>query len=251
MQGNKVRLRSAARALGAGAALFLVWAGVAPAAGLPTEARVDALVRYFDVIVFGAEIEKKLAQKVVAKWDGPIRIAFQGRVRPEYRRFAAAHLKTLAALTGVTFQVLKPGQKGQSLDLVFVPRAQMGKIKIPGVDPKLIAKLAAPGGCYFLSWKKPEKRIIKAVIVVNSERDKFGINHCLLEEISQSLGLPNDSDLIRPSLFSDRDQLTEPSRTDKILLKALYHPRMKAGLARREALRTATKIIAELDYVLP
>ena len=146
---------------------------------------------------------------------------------------------------------MKAGQKGQNLDLIFVPRAQMGKISIPGVDPKLIAKLAAPGGCYFLSWKKPEKRIVKAVIVVNSERDKFGINHCLLEEISQSLGLPNDSDLIRPSIFSDRDQLTEPSRTDKILLKALYHPRLKAGLARREAIRAVRKIIAELDYVLP
>ena len=115
----------------------------------------------------------------------------------------------------------------------------------------MIAKLASHGGCYFLTWKKPASRIIKVVIVVNSERDKFGINHCLLEEIAQSLGLPNDSDLMRPSLFSDRDQLTEPSRTDKILLKALYHPRMKAGLARTEALRGARKIIAELDYVLP
>ena len=233
------------------AAFCLVSAGITSAAGLPTDARVDALVRYFDVIVFGAEIEKKLAQNVIAKWDGPIRIVFQGRVRPDYRRFVASHLKTLSALTGLTFRVLKPGQKGQNMDLVFVPRAQMGKIAIPGVDAGLIAKLAAPGGCYFLSWKKPESRIIRVVIVVNSERDIYGINHCLLEEISQSLGLPNDSDLMRPSLFSDRDQLTEPSRTDKILLKALYHPRMKAGLSRTEALRAARKIIAELDYVLP
>ena len=237
--------------LAAVAATFLVPAGVASAAGLPTGARVDGLVRYFDVIVFGSEYGKKLAQKVIAKWDQPSRIAFQGRVRPDYRRFVASHLKTLSGLTGLTFQVLKPGQKGQNMDLVFVPRARMEKIVIPGVDPGLIAKLAAPGGCYFLSVKKPESRIIRAIIVINSERDKFGINHCLLEEISQSLGLPNDSDLMRPSLFSDRDQLTEPSRTDKILLKALYHPRMKAGLTRTEALRVARKIIAELDYVLP
>ena len=233
------------------AAFCLVSAGITSAAGLPTDARVDALARYFDVIVFGAEIEKKLAQNVIAKWDGPIRIVFQGRVRPDYRRFVASHLKTLPALTGLTFRVLKPGQKGQNMDLVFVPRAQMGKIAISGVDAGLIAKLAAPGGCYFLSWKKPESRIIRVVIVVNSERDIYGINHCLLEEISKSLGFPNDSDLMRPSLFSDRDQLTEPSRTDKILLKALYHPRMKAGLSRTEALRAARKIIAELDYVLP
>ena len=241
--------------LGAGTAFFLVSAGVAAAAELPvTETRVDSLVRYFDVIVFGSEYGKKQAQKVIAKWDGTIRIAFHGRrVLPLHRRFVKNHLQTLADLTRLRFEILKSGEKEQSLDmdLFFVPRAQMGKIPIPGVDPRLIDKLAASGGCYFLSWPNSESRIVKAVIVVNSERDKFGINHCLLEEIAQSLGLPNDSDLMRPSLFSDRDQLTEPSRTDKILLKALYHPRMKAGLTRTEALRAARKIIAELDYVLP
>ena len=240
--------------LGAGTALFLISAGVASAAALPKDTRVDSLVRYFDVIVFGAEYEKKLAQKVIAKWDGTVRIAFHGRrVLPLHRRFVKIHLQTLADLTRLRFEMLKPGEKEQSLDidLFFVPRADMEKIPIPGVDPRLIAKLASTGGCYFLSWPNSESRIVKAVIVINVERDKFDINHCLLEEISQSLGLPNDSNLMRPSLFSDRDQLTEPSRTDRILLKTLYHPRMKAGLERTEALRVARKIIAELDYVLP
>ena len=56
MRENEVRVRLSRRTLGAGTALFLISAGVASAAGFPTDARVDALVRYFDVIVFGSEI---------------------------------------------------------------------------------------------------------------------------------------------------------------------------------------------------
>ena len=123
----------------------------------------------------------------------------------------------------------------------------MAKVRGGKVDASLVNRLAAPRGCYFLSWKKPPSRIIKSVVVVNKDRDDSGINHCLLEELTQSLGLPNDSDMMRPSLFSDRDRLYELSPTDTILLRTLYDPRMKPGLPRTAALAVARKIMAELD----
>jgi len=105
---------------------------------------------------------------------------------------------------------------------------------------------AAAGGCYFLSWKKPESRIVKAIVVVNVERDPALINSCLLEELAQSLGLPNDSDAMRPSIFSDRDNLSELAPHDAILMRALYDPRMTAGLPRAAALGVARTVISEL-----
>ena len=41
------------------------------------------------------------------------------------------------------------------------------------------------------------------------------------------------------------------TRTDLIVLKTLYDPRMKAGLTRAEALAVASEIIHDLDAVLP
>ena len=67
----------------------------------------------------------------------------------------------------------------------------------------------------------------------------------------QSLGLPNDSNLINPSIFSDRSRRTDLTRTDLIILKTLYDPRMKAGLPRDDALVLARSVIAELNATLP
>jgi hypothetical protein len=121
------------------------------------------------------------------------------------------------------------------------------------VDPGLIQRLGAQGGCYFISARAPgeEGRISRAVIVVNNERQDDAINHCLLEEITQSLGLPNDSDTMRPSLFSDRDQLIAFSRHDEILIRTLYDYRIKAGVPRQEALAAARDVVRELHRFLP
>lgn len=71
------------------------------------------------------------------------------------------------------------------------------------------------------------------------------ISHCLLEEFTQSLGLPNDSDKLRPSVFSEKDKLQSLSLSDKILLSTLYHPRMMPSMKRNQALLVAKDIIAD------
>jgi hypothetical protein len=217
----------------------------------PPRPSIDQLVHFFDTVVFEAEIDKSLEQTVVAKWQGPIRIAVQGQASAAHREFLANHVALLRTLTRLSIDILAPGENGQNMTVVFVPRAGMAKVQIPNVKQSLIDRLAAPGGCFFLSFKKPESRIVAAVIVVNIQRKERDINHCLLEEITQSLGLPNDSDLVRPSLFSDHDQLLAPSRADRILIKALYDPRMIPGMPRAEALKVVRRIIEELDRTLP
>ena len=251
----KARRRSPlARPLIFGIVAFLCAVGPPPAAaetpkGAASESdAVRALVRYFDTVVFGAEIDSKLASKVVAKWAGPLRISIQGRVKKAHRVLIGKHARTLARLTGLEFEAPKTGH---NLYILFVRRAEMATVPIKGVDPGLLEKLAAPAGCYFISAKKPPSRIILSYIVVNAERQERAIEHCLLEEMTQSLGLPNDSDMARPSIFSDLDQLTELSRSDRILVKTLYDARMKAGLSRRPALRVAKAVIEELHRSMP
>lgn len=244
-------LTSAGRCAGVVLALVLSAAAALPARADASRPGIDALVRYFDTIVFGAEIDPTLASKELAKWDQPLKISLQGQPKPIHRAFVVAHAKTLANLTGLSVNVQPPGDKSGNVTIVFVARAEMARIKIPQVTPQQLSRLAAPGGCYFISYKKPLKRIIRAVIVVNLEREEDRINHCILEELIQSSGLPNDSNDMRPSLFSDYDHLLKPSRTDTILIKTLYDPRMKAGLSRDDTLKAAKAIIAEFDAKLP
>ena len=214
--------------------------------GVKPDKVVESLAETFDHVVFGAEIDPNLRQSVVARWQGPIGIALQGRVSERHAAFLQAHLRELSKLTGLRFTQVKPDDPGQKITFAFVKRAEMTSINIPGVDPALVRRLGQGGGCYFLSFKKPASRIVFAIVVVNVERDMAHLNSCLLEEAAQSLGLPNDQDILRPSIFSDRDRVTELAPVDIALIRALYDSRMTAGLSRTKALETARTIFAEM-----
>ena len=235
-------------------AAAVAWGALVPfdqaAADTTRRPAVEDIVRLFETVVFGSELDPKLASKVVAKWQSPIRLAIQGKPGERHVEFLGRHAATLSGLTGFSIALAGPGEAA-NITVAFVPRTQMAKIQIGGVAQNLIERLAAPGGCYFISWQKPVGTLIGAAIVVNTDRDSARINHCLLEELTQTLGLPNDTDLLRPSIFSDHDYLLELSRPDVILVRTLYDPRLKPGMAKAEALAVAAAIIREFNARLP
>ncbi len=243
-RGTRIRVFGLALTLAALTASAPAWADTARR---PSVERIAAL---FEAVVFGSEIDPRLASTVVAKWQGPIRLAVQGRPGPRHLDFLRQHAATLSGLTGLSIEPAGPGETG-NITIVFVPRAQMSKIQIGGVPQDLILQLAGPGGCYFVSWQKPPGMVIGAAIIANTDRDIAEINHCLLEELTQSLGMPNDTDVLRPSIFSDHDKLTDLSRSDAIVVRTLYDPRLKAGTPKADTLRAVPAIIREIDGQIP
>ena len=252
------------------AAAFLWAAVVGPfplkAAETKGSLSLDELVEYFDSIVFQSEIQGVHPSRVVKKWTQPLRVAIrsfeevliekdgreiirlkQVKVRKPHLKFIKKHLNSLIKATK-----LKTEDSKQTVQINFVPRRQMGNPYLAKANPKLLKRLASEGGCYFLVWADGTTDKIKnAIIVVNSERLLIRINHCLLEEMTQAMGLPNDSNKVEKSIFSDRSRRTDLTRTDLIVLKTLYDPRMKAGLVRAEAMAVAREIIRDLDAALP
>ncbi|MBF0626413.1 MAG: DUF2927 domain-containing protein [Magnetococcales bacterium] len=206
--------------------------------------QLERLVDLFDRVVFGSEIDPALRSTVVAKWQGPLRVSIQGRATPDLARQASRHLNTLRRLTGLTIQQERQDPLQANFYLLFVRAREMAGLPIQGVDPALIQRLGAAEGCYFLTARQPAQRIVKAYIVVNVERDPVAIDACLLEEMAQALGLPNDTDVLRPSIFSDQDRLIDPSPTDALIIQTLYDPTLPAGLERAAALPRVREIIA-------
>jgi hypothetical protein len=68
---------------------------------------------------------------------------------------------------------------------------------------------------------------------------------CLLEEMTQAMGLPNDSDLVTPSVFNQKSTQRALSKSDLVLLKTLYDKRLPAGTPRPDALRIGREIMRE------
>lgn len=233
--------------------VFLVsTALVDPAPAQERRPSVDQITTYFETIVFGSEFGAFAIKKdVVSRWSGEIGLSIQGRATNDLVGMASQHLKTLSKLTGIRFRQVKAADQVQSINLLFLKRAEMGAIKGPGIDPKVVEVLAMGGGCYYMAFNKPPERIVKAIIVVNIERPREFTNSCILEELTQSLGLHNDSNQLRPSIFSDKDRITRLSRSDEILVRTLYDPRLPAGTPKAEALKIASRIIADWDRRLP
>lgn len=242
------------------AGLFLV------AFGGPREAQSDAplppvddLVNAFEIIAFGSETRSLGDRTTLLRWDtdeiavNMTQFESEGarELKPVaaqdfWAKFAWNHLRALERLTGLTFVDSISAKKRPRLTIVFTPRGLLAKVPIPGVNAKLQRELSAPGGCYFLSFAGGRMGALdRAFIVVNTDRDGFLIDHCLLEELTQSLGLPNDSDILRPSIFSDHDTLRKLSPTDEILVRTLYHKRMFAGMTRKAAVTMARLLIAQ------
>ncbi len=75
-----------------------------------------------------------------------------------------------------------------------------------------------------------------AVAVIRSEHPDLMRLACIHEEISQGLGLSNDSVYARPSIFNDDDEFALLTSHDEMLLRLLYDPDLKPGMQEEVAM---------------
>ncbi len=235
-------------------------------AGAAEQPNARQLTAFFEDVVFGSEYGSK-GSAVIQKWTGPIRIrvsAMSGNMvakagggkelklakrRPTKQEVAPIrkHLGALLKASGLTAEDAKKTGAKHNVFIQFVPRMAMhAPFLVPKAPPKLLKKLAQPGVCYFLTAQS-QGRIVWATIVVNNQLSERAMDACVLEEMTQILGLPNDSDLIKPSVFNNKSQPTALNRTDQILIRTLYDKRLRPGMERGRAMGEAAKVIVELD----
>jgi len=132
---------------------------------------IDQLVRYFDTVVFQSEFKTAKSSKIIKKWTGPLRVAIrtfdaimvekdgrevprlkQVKVKKPHVRFIQKHLNSLIQATGLKTEDAKKNGKPANFIINFVPRQHMANPHLARADPRLLRKMAAEGGCYFLLW---------------------------------------------------------------------------------------------------
>ena len=226
-----------------------------PAGAEELRPQLDDLVAHFNEVVFGVEYATLTTRPDgLSKWFGPVvGIQVQGNPTDTLVKLAGKHVQSLAKLTGLGFRTLKPGETLPSIDLVFLKRAHMGNISGPNVDAAVVRSMASDPTmlCYFLTWKSPPEQIVKALVVVNVEADPVRLDACLLEELTQVMGLPNDVETYWPSMFKPNDSSTQHSRWDALYIKTLYDPRLKPGMTPAQAADVVRPIFAEALSKLP
>jgi hypothetical protein len=222
-------------------------------ASLPAQARdpltVEKYVQYFDEIVFRSEYASARPSFILRKWPGPvIKFKIGGLKKPaeKYRKVIARHSKALSRYGAPKFVEIGGKTPGEDIIFMFARTNSMKKAGRLLEKDETVLRDMAKGSCYFLSYHMPDGKLVKAMIVVNAEFPDVVIRHCLLEEMAQTLGLPNDSRYVSPSLFNDHEQRQDLSQIDKVLVRTLYDKRMKAGMPREAALKMAHRVISRL-----
>ena len=247
--------------------LILLLSGISAPSALAGEALPSQkeLTRFFEKVVFGAEYDGLTRESaVIKKWVSPIRVSVSAmsgslvtkpdggrelklaKIRPKDAHVSSIrkHLSTLVKLTGVKTEDAKKAGKSPNYFIKFVPRLAMHiPSLVKNAPPRLLRKLAGPGVCYFLTAADASGRITWATVIVNIEMTDQLIDSCLLEEMTQTLGLPNDSDIVQPSIFNNRSILSNLTRNDLIVVGTLYDDRLRVGMERVVAVKKAADII--------
>lgn len=213
--------------------------------------RLDTLLRDFDIVAFGAEFGQKTDGRL-HKWSGPIRYYFdiQAGEADLYRRLTRDHLALLSQLTGIDILEVDSADKANVV-IVFDRAASLFSVA-ERYAPSLKRDKQMMGDtlCFTQYAHSASGEIVSGVVGIPSDRAASAgkLPHCIVEETTQLLGLPNDSDEVVPSMFDDLSVLDELTEHDKVLVRLLYDRRLPAGMPREQALAIARQILREQGF---
>ena len=215
-------------------------------------------MRYFDIIAFGNEFTGKRFARV-RKWVDPIRIGLQGKYPEYFELFVLQQILDLQQLTNHRIELyyspilerknLLPrdfDQKKTNVILFYLPRDKIsGAVtKYYDNDPAQVAAIVKSSTCFAKFFTRRDE-IRAAIAVFPSEHSKDFMRACVVEELTQILGLPNDSAIVEASIFNDHSQYFELTKNDRMLVQVLYDPRITFAMPRQQALRLARTITLE------
>lgn len=209
------------------------------------------LLRAFDTVAFGGEYSGK-RYDVVRKWASPVRIGIDGSDHPAYLE---TYIEDVASDLSKT--------TGHPIELYYAFGKQKAKKLAPDFDPKKVnvfvlylddkgvrdavykyfggsatekEAVLAEATC-LANYRTRKNEIVWAVIIFPKRHPESYHRACAVEEITQILGLPNDSDKIPQSIFNDKSRYMELTDFDRWLLRALYQPDIAPGMARNDVLK--------------
>ncbi|MGI2131907.1 DUF2927 domain-containing protein [Shewanella baltica] len=189
--------------------------------------------------------EYDVAKHRVRKWRIPVRVFVEHQVgdRALHTQLVRMHLAHLAEITGHDIQLVDT-LLDANLHLVFTRQSQWESEVMRLMGPSS-AKNVHGSVCMAKFALNAKSEIERAWVIIPVDQAQMHgkLVACVVEEITQVLGLPNDSEKVFPSIFNDKTPQDLLTGLDFILLKLLYNPSIRAGM-------TAAEVKAPLQILL-
>ena len=187
------------------------------------------IVEYFNELVFGSEFGA--SNKRCKKWVKNIKIFVAGK----YPTYLDAELnkiiKEINNLTGVVKLLRVTSKQDANYVIYFGSGKDYSKIE-PNARPYVKDNY----GLFWVYWNS-NNEIYKGsmYVALMGARDENTQKHLLREELTQSLGIMNDSDKYSKSIFYQGwTHTTEYLEIDKHIIKLLYNQALEANMTKQE-----------------
>ena len=176
--------------------------------------------RYFMEIALGSEYG--LGDFTIKKWVQDIQLEVLGEPTGEDMETLRKVVAELNELLDMRIRI-ELVSSGGNVKLHFIPHQAFSQYEPPGI--------IFYGG-FFWNWWNFAGEIHTGQIVIGSDRlSQAERNHLIREEVTQTLGLMNDSMRYRDSIFyQGRTETDRFSEIDRQLIRMLYSDGISAGM---------------------
>jgi hypothetical protein len=195
----------------------------------------------------GGFVREETASRL-RRWEVPVRVGvrFGASVPPDRQATDLARIASFVArLAMITGHSITMDDANPNFWIHVVSedeREALGpKVRavLPNLSPGDVAGITAmPRSTYCLVYALSEGNsgsYTRAFAVIRSEHPDLLRLSCLHEEMTQGLGLPNDSPRARPSIFNDDEEFALLTDHDELLLRMLYSRELRPGMTAAEA----------------
>lgn len=182
------------------------------------------------------------------RWEAPVRIGirFGASVPPDRQATDRARIASFAArLSLVTGHPISVDDRAPNFFIHVVSEDEREALEptiratLPGLGAAEVAGITAmPRTTYCLVYALADNAsgaYTRAFAVIRAEHPDLLRLSCLHEELTQGLGLPNDSPRARPSIFNDDEEFALLTDQDELLLRILYSRELRPGMTAAEA----------------
>lgn len=183
-------------------------------------------IEYFTEIALGAEFGDEVP--VIKKWMDDIHIKINGEP-------TAIDLQTINNIVE-DLNELVPGikivlvDKDENLTITFSPESDFTSI-----DPNYVP---TNYGFFWALWHDDNFVIYNAsILIASTDITQQERSHLIREELTQSLGLMNDSNMYKNSIFYQAwTDVAEYSQIDRTVIKLLYLKKIVPGMSKEQVL---------------
>jgi hypothetical protein len=194
--------------------------------------------------------------KHLLRWEEPVRIgvSFGASVPEAQRRTDLRRIDAYAGrLARATGHPVSLSRERPNLHVLVVSEAERRSLAsqlprlVPGISPwmvRTISRMQPNHLCMVVAEPHADRRrgYRQAVAILRAEQSDLLRAACIEEELAQAMGLPNDCDVAKPSIFNDDQEYAFLTRRDEVLLKMLYSPSLASGMTPAEALPEITRL---------